>query len=70
MANKKQEKVVETAEEKEVETIPTEEDFKNADSAEEKLGLMKKLLANQKVSEPKKQKYIYQAMANITVVRN
>ena len=67
-------KVVETAtvetEEQEEEKLPTEVDFKNADSPEKKLELMKKLLENQKTPEAKKQKLIYKAMANITVVRN
>ena len=67
-------KVVEKAtvetEEQEEEKLPTEVDFKNADSPEKKLELMKKLLENQKTPEAKKQKLIYKAMANITVVRN
>lgn len=67
-------KVVETAtvetEEQKEEKVPTEVDFKNADSPEKKLELMKKLLENQKTPEAKKQKLIYKAMANITVVRN
>ena len=53
-------KVVETAtvetEEQEEEKLPTEVDFKNADSPEKKLELMKKLLENQKTPEAKKQK--------------
>lgn len=62
---------VETEEQKEEEEkLPTEVDFKNADSPEKKLELMKKLLENQKTPEAKKQKLIYKAMANITVVRN
>ena len=61
---------VETEEQKEEEKLPTEVDFKNADSPEKKLELMKKLLENQKTPEAKKQKLIYKAMANITVVRN
>lgn len=61
---------VETEEQKEEEKVPTEVDFKNADSPEKKLELMKKLLENQKTPEAKKQKLIYKAMANITVVRN
>ncbi len=66
-------KVVETATvetEEQEEKLPTEVDFKNADSPEKKLELMKKLLENQKTPEAKKQKLIYKAMANITVVRN
>ena len=76
MAKKQEKTVDETLEEKELETpeeeekIPTEEEFKNAKTSEEKLGLMKKLLANQKVAEPAKQKLVYKAMENITVVRN
>lgn len=78
---KKQEKPVEetekelSIEKQEEETvedkaIPTEEDLKKAKTPEDKLKLMKKLLANQKVAEPVKQKHIYEAMPNITVVRN
>lgn len=51
-------------------SIPTEEDIKSAKTPEDKFKLMKKLLANQKVAEPVKQKQIYEAMPNITVVRN
>lgn len=61
---------VETEEQEKEEKLPTEVDFKNADSPEKKLELMKKLLENQKTPEAKKQKLIYKAMANITVVRN
>ena len=66
---KAEDTVVETEEIKEEEQLPTEEEIKAAKS-EDKLSMMKKLLANQKVSEAEKQKKIYRAMGNIVVVRN
>lgn len=66
---KAEETVVETEEIKEEEQLPSEEEIKSA-KPEDKLSMMKKLLANQKVSEAEKQKKIYRAMGNIVVVRN
>ena len=63
MANKTKQKQEESV-------IPVEEEIKSAEEPKEKLELMKKLLANQKVAENVKQKKIYTAMPNITVVRN
>ena len=56
--------------EQKIDEIPTEEDIKSANTPDDKLEMMKKLLANSKVAENIKQKKIYSAMANIVVVRN
>jgi len=57
-------------EKKEEKGTPTEEDIRGAKTPEDKLKLMKKLLANSKVAESVKQRKIYSAMPNIQVVRN
>lgn len=71
MANKNKQKQTETAQKiKAEDKLPIEEEIKNAETPEDKLELMKKLLSQQKVAEKVKQKEIYTVMKNITVVRN
>ena len=66
----KQEELTLDLEEQKIDEIPTEEDIKSAKTPDDKLEMMKKLLANSKVAENVKQKKIYSAMTNIVVVRN
>ena len=62
---------VKTEDKKEKENAtPTEEEIRAAKTPEDKLKLMKTLLANSKEAENVKQKKIYSAMPNIQVVRN
>ena len=68
MAKAKEQKAED--EKKEEKDTPTEEDIRGAKTPEDKLKLMKKLLATSKEAENVKQKKIYSAMPNITVVRN
>ena len=68
MAKAKEQKAED--EKKEEKGTPTEEDIRGAKTPEDKLKLMKKLLATSKEAENVKQKKIYSAMPNITVVRN
>ena len=70
MAKSKQTQSETDLEEQKIYEIPTEEDIKSAKTPDDKLEMMKKLLANSKVAENIKQKKIYSAMTNIVVVRN
>lgn len=70
MAKSKQTQSETDLEEQKIDEIPTEEDIKTAKTPDDKLEMMKKLLANSKVAENVKQKKIYSAMTNIVVVRN
>lgn len=70
MAKSKQTQPETDLEEQKIDEIPTEEDIKSAKTPDDKLEMMKKLLANSKVAENVKQKKIYSAMTNIVVVRN
>lgn len=70
MAKSKQTQSETDLEEQKIDEIPTEEDIKSAKTPDDKLEMMKKLLANSKVAENVKQKKIYSVMANIVVVRN
>ena len=70
MAKSKQTQPETDVEEQKIDEIPTEEDIKSAKTPDDKLEMMKKLLANSKVAENVKQKKIYSAMTNIVVVRN
>ncbi len=70
MAKSKQTQSETDLEEQKIDEIPTEEDIKSAKTPDDKLEMMKKLLANSKVAENVKQKKIYSAMTNIVVVRN
>lgn len=70
MAKSKQTQSETDLEEQNIDEIPTEEDIKTAKTPDDKLEMMKKLLANSKVAENVKQKKIYSAMTNIVVVRN
>lgn len=70
MAKSKQTQSETDLEEQKIDEIPTEEDIKSAKTPDDKLEMMKNLLANSKVAENIKQKKIYSAMTNIVVVRN
>ena len=69
-AKETQEEVKKEDEKEEEKATPTEEEIRAAKTPEDKLKLMKTLLANSKEAENVKQKKIYSAMPNIQVVRN